>query len=63
MFREMKRKNQQLLERETIEILMKGTAGIMDLIGDGGYIYSLPTSYVYHDGKIYFHSVRGIKWI
>ena len=55
-FRAMRRKRQQLSEEESIEILRKATAGTLALLGDGGYPYAVPISYVYADGKLYFHS-------
>ena len=35
-----------------------GTSGVLALAGDNGYPYALPISYVYSDGKIYFHSAK-----
>ncbi|MBR5716465.1 MAG: NimIJ family nitroimidazole resistance protein [Bacteroidales bacterium] len=55
-FREMRRNHQQLSEAESIVILQKATAGTLALLGDGGYPYAVPISYVYADGKLYFHS-------
>ena len=55
-FREMRRKRQQLSEGESIEILQKATAGTLALLGDNGYPYAVPISYVYAEGKLYFHS-------
>ncbi len=55
-FREMRRKRQQLAEEESIAILEKATAGTLALLGDNDYPYAVPISYVYHDGKLYFHS-------
>lgn len=58
MFREMRRKRQQLSDEETEKILRENTSGVLALIGDGGYPYAVPLSYVYADGKIYFHSAK-----
>ena len=58
MFREMRRKNQQLSKGETEEILKRGTSGVLALGGGDEYPYAVPVSYVYADGKIYFHSAR-----
>lgn len=58
MFREMRRKKQALTEEEIIKILSNGTAGVLAVDGDGGYPYAVPLSYVYHDGKIFFHCAR-----
>lgn len=55
-FREMRRKRQQLTESESISILGNSTSGTLALLGDGGYPYAVPISFVYHDGKLYFHS-------
>ena len=55
-FREMRRKRQQLSDEESIGILQNATAGTLALLGDGGYPYAVPISYVYADGKLYFHS-------
>ena len=56
MFREMRRKNQLLTDEECIEILNSSTSGSLALLGDNDYPYSVPISYVYNDGKLYFHS-------
>ena len=55
-FRDMRRKRQQLSNEESIAILQKATAGTLALLGDDDYPYAVPISYVYHDGKLYFHS-------
>lgn len=62
MFRKMRRKRQQLPAGESIAILERMTNGVLALYGDEGYPYAVPVSYVYADGKIYFHSaVKGHK--
>jgi nitroimidazol reductase NimA-like FMN-containing flavoprotein (pyridoxamine 5'-phosphate oxidase superfamily) len=58
MFREMRRKKQQLSEEETIEILKFHTAGVLGVTGDDGYPYTVPLSYVFKDGKLFFHCAR-----
>ena len=58
MFREMRRKAQQLSYEKTEEILQNGTSGVLAVSGDDGYPYAVPMSYVYHDGKVYFHSAK-----
>ncbi len=62
MFREMRRKRQLLPTEESVAILEKMTNGTLALHGDGGYPYAVPVSYVYADGKIYFHTaMKGHK--
>ncbi len=56
MFREMRRSKQQLSPDEAVDILERNTAGVLAVSGDDGYPYAVPLSYVYADGKIYFHS-------
>lgn len=61
-FRPMRRKHQELAQEESITILQKATSGTLALLGDNGYPYAVPISYVYHEGKLYFHSaVEGHK--
>ncbi len=61
-FRPMRRKHQQLSHEECETILNKATSGTLAILGDGGYPYSLPISFVYYNGKIYFHSaLKGHK--
>lgn len=55
MFREMRRKNQQLPQEEALDILKKSTSGVLAVLGDEGYPYAVPLSYVYSEGKLYFH--------
>ena len=58
MFREMRRKKQILSEKECIEILEKGTAGVLALLGDNDYPYAVPISYVYYNFKLFFHGAK-----
>ncbi len=58
MFREMRRNKQQLSDQETNAILANETSGVLALMGDDGYPYSVPLSYVYDHDKIYFHSAK-----
>lgn len=62
MFREMRRSKQQLSDAESIEILLRGTSGVLALTGDDGYPYAVPLSYVYREGVLWFHcAVTGHK--
>ncbi len=55
-FREMRRKRQQLTKERCIEILKNATSGTLALLGDNGYPYAVPISFVYSNGKLFFHS-------
>jgi len=57
-FRKMRRFRQQLTKSECDAILSIGTSGTLALLGDNGYPYAVPISYVYSDDKLYFHSAR-----
>ena len=55
MFREMRRKNQALSPEECSAILTRGSSGVLAVVGDEGYPYAVPLSYVWQDGQIIFH--------
>lgn len=57
MFREMRRKKQQLPEDECRKVLAAGRRGNLAVSGDDGYPYSVPLNYYYDEesGNIYFH--------
>ena len=58
MFREMRRFKQLLPQETAVEILTRNTGGTLALLGDEDYPYAVPISYVYADGKLYFHSAK-----
>lgn len=58
MFRAMRRKRQELSAAECEEILARASHGVLALAGDEGYPYAVPMSYVYADGRFYFHSAK-----
>ena len=58
MFRKMRREKQSLSEAETIEILASCTSGVLALSGENDYPYAVPLSFVYKDGKLFFHSAK-----
>ena len=58
MFRAMRRKRQQLSEKECRAVLERGTSGVLAVSGDDGYPYAVPLSYVYTEGKLFFHSAK-----
>lgn len=58
VFREMRRKKQKLSEKECIDILERGSTGVLGLLGKEGYPYTVPLNYVYAHHKIYFHCAK-----
>ena len=58
MFRELRRKKQLLSEQETLRVLEEGKTGIVGVLGDDGYSYTVPINYVLLEDKIYFHSAK-----
>ena len=56
MVREMRRSKQQVNDKEAREVLARGKTGVLAVIGDGGYPYTVPINYVYRDGKLFLHS-------
>lgn len=58
MFREMRRKKQSLALEESAAVLMRGTSGVLAVLGDDGYPYAVPISYVYDGTHIYFHCAK-----
>ena len=58
MFREMRRSKQLLSMEDTAAVMNRCTNGVLACLGDEDYPYAVPLSYVYHNGKIYFHSAK-----
>lgn len=58
MFRAMRRKQQILSQKESIEILEKNTSGVLAVLGDDRYPYAVPLSYCYVNNSIYFHCAK-----
>lgn len=56
MFRPIRRQDRSMPIEECIGVLREASAGVLALSGDDGYPYALPISYVFSDGKLYFHS-------
>lgn len=54
----MRRFKQELSSEDTAKILEHGSHGVLAVLGDEGYPYAVPLSYVYADGKLYFHGAK-----
>lgn len=53
------RRGRQALSRAVCEdILTRGTAGVLALADADGFPYTVPLSYLYQEGKIWFHCAR-----
>ncbi|MBE6039046.1 MAG: 5-nitroimidazole antibiotic resistance protein [Anaerofustis stercorihominis] len=57
-FRKMRRSGQLLTVEECNEILNNATSGVLALIGDEGYPYTVPLSFAYHEGRLIFHCLK-----
>jgi len=62
MFRNMRRSDKAITEKEALDLLAKGEYGILSTVGENGYAYGVPLSYCFRDGNIYFHAAtEGLK--
>ncbi|SCY15067.1 pyridoxamine 5'-phosphate oxidase family protein [Alkaliphilus peptidifermentans] len=62
MFREMRRTDRRIDNGRIVEILMNGHYGVFSTIGENGFPYGVPLSYVYLNSHIYFHcATNGYK--
>ena len=60
MFRDMRRKKQQLSEEDCARILREEKRGALAVVGDEGYPYAIPINFWYDETEnaIYFHCAR-----
>ena len=60
MFRPMRRKQKQITEGETKQLLRTERRGVLAVNGDDGYPYAIPVNYIYDEEweKIYFHGAK-----
>ena len=58
MFREMRRKKQELSKEECIDILQTAKTAVLGVVGDNGYPYTVRINFVYANDKIYFHGAK-----
>ena len=62
MFREIRRKDRKLETIEAVAILKKCHYGVLSTVGENGYAYGVPLSFVYINDSIYFHcALEGTK--
>ena len=64
MFREMRRKGQQVPQEECVRILTQEKRAVLSVNGDDGYPYAVPINFYYDtaENAIYFHSaMKGHK--
>lgn len=62
MFKEVRKTERKISEAATVEVLNKGEYGILSTVGEDGYPYGVPLSYVYMNDGIYFHcAIEGHK--
>ena len=58
MFREMRRIRQQMSEEECLTVLQREPRGVLAVLGDEDYPYTVPMDHVYQDGVLYFHCAK-----
>ena len=60
MFRQLRRFKQQVSKEKCVEILKNEWRGVLAVLGDDGYPYTVPLDFFYDesDGKIYFHGAK-----
>lgn len=56
MFYKMRRIKQELRKSEIEHILCNNSSGVLAVMDQNGYPYTVPLSFAYTNGKIYFHS-------
>lgn len=54
----MRRKQQQLTEAQCRDILRAGSSGVLALVGADGAPYAVPLSYLWEEGRVYFHCAK-----
>ena len=58
MFREIRLKDRVVTDEKAIEIISKGSYGVLSTIGEDGYPYGVPLNYTYTDNCICFHCAQ-----
>ena len=58
MFRKIKLKDRAVDDEKAIEILLKGSYGVLSTTGEDGFPYGVPLNYTYFDNCICFHCAQ-----
>jgi len=58
MFREIRLPDRVVNDDKTIEIIKKGSYGVLSTIGEDGYPYGIPLNYTYFNKCICFHCAQ-----
>lgn len=58
MFREIRLKDRVVSDDKAIEIIKKGSYGVLSTTGEDGYPYGVPLNYTYFDNCICFHCAQ-----
>lgn len=58
MFDQMRNHKRQLSKEQAETILQEGEYGTLATLGQNGYPYATPLSYVYLEGNVYFHCAK-----
>jgi len=58
MFREIRLTDRVVNDEKAIEIITKGSYGVLSTIGEDGYPYGVPLNYTYFDNCICFHCAQ-----
>lgn len=68
MHEHMRRKRQQLTDKECWEVLRSCTHGVLSTIGEDGWPYGVPINYAVHGDSLVFHcaqeghKLRNLAW-
>lgn len=55
MVKKMRYKENELDKNAALEVIKKGSYGVLSTIGDDGYPYGVPVNYTYFGGCVCFH--------
>ena len=58
MFREIRRRDRALIEKEAWEILGRAEWGVLSTLGEDGWPYGVPMNHVVMEGRVYLHCAQ-----